>query len=101
MTRHYDAPRIIPGQFILEQSSSIYGGTGLDQAEGAAIVPAAVSNFFAMADGKQSISVADGSQFAAIPNQIVVAHEGGRCDRGRGDGSTIQTQQAQFTTGSH
>src|SRR5439155_11667053 len=83
-----------------------YGGstpsaTGLDNAEGGAIVPATPANFFAMADSQQLIAVADGSQFATIQNQIIVAHEGSWFDRIWYDGTYLQTQRLQFTADSN
>jgi len=81
--------------------------SGLDSAEGLSIVSPA-SNFFAIADGDPKISVASGSQFAAIQGQFISAHEGvtgapGSIDRVWYDpaSQTLQTQALAFTADSN
>jgi RHS repeat-associated protein len=50
------------------------GSSGLDGAEGVAIVPAA-ANFFAEADNQLSIYVGEGHQFAPIQGQLIAVNE--------------------------
>ncbi|HEV3082404.1 MAG TPA: PKD domain-containing protein, partial [Gemmataceae bacterium] len=89
----------VNGNVTFPKGTNSYGlpvGTGLDRAEGLAIVPAA-ANFFAIADSTASISVAAAAQFAPIQGQIVVVQETGAIQRVWFDGSSLQTQQLAFT----
>src|SRR5260221_4027408 len=74
-------------------------GTGLDNPEGLALVPAS-ANFFAIADASWNLSVAAAAQFAAIQVQIVVTRESGVIERVWYDGTYLQTQPLPFTADS-